>query len=577
MKPKPVTASPELAVSLLREAAALRAERSSIDALNQDIANYIMPRKNQIIQTTTQGTESPEEELYDMTAVRDSQILAAGQLDYLVSGRWFQYDPPAVLTAGAQPDDEAQQYCQRCTEIVLRELANSNFNTELHEMLLDRSAFTHSSLFVEELVDDPDGVVFNFRKDDVGTYSIAENNRGRVDKVIRDFELTARQAVQEFGAENCSKAIMVAYEDKGQCDVKKFPFIHACYPRRQDEQDPKKLDPKFYPIASVYVDVGDKRVVRESGYPEMPYIVSRFLKWGKSPYGYSPSIEALPAVRQVNLMTKHMAALGEIAAWPRILVPHGLTSRLDLSPGGETVVDPNIPADAWPREFGTGGRWDIGEQMIKQVQEQIHRAFFVDLFQMLANLDRGQMTAYEVSARLAEKVRTFSPTFERLSQEVFRPLLRRCFAIAFRRKMLPEAPRSMLVVQNGGEMAALALPQIILTGKMALAIKEVENTAFLRAMEVILPLAQQAPEVLHNIDYDEGARTILRNYGVPANVVRPVEKRDEMRQQMQAAQAQAAQLQQAAIAAKAVRDVGAAPEDMREDIGDAISSQAENL
>ena len=577
MRLKPVAAFPELASSLIREADALRAERSSIDALNQEIADYIMPRKNRINKTSTQGSESPEEELYDLTAVRDSQILAAGQLDYLVSGRWFQYDPPAVLSARGQPDDEAQQYCQRCTEIVLRELANSNFNSELHEMLLDRSAFTHASLFIEELPDDPEGVVFNFRKDDVGTYSIAENNRGRVDKVFRDFELTARQAVQEFGAENCSKAILATLDDKSQCDIKKFKFIHACYPRPLAEQNPKKLDPKFYPIASIYVDVGDKRVVRESGFPEMPYIATRFLKWGNSPYGYSPSIEALPAIRQVNLMVKHMAALGEIAAWPRILVPHGLTSRLDLSPGGETVVDPNVPADAWPREFGTGGRWDIGEQLIKQVQEQIHKAFFVDLFQMLANLDRGQMTATEVNARMAEKVRTFSPTFELLSKEVFRPLLSRCFSIAFRRKMLPDPPRSMMVIQNGSDMAALAMPQIILTGKMALRIKEFENTAFLQAMEIIAPMAQYAPEVLHNIDYDEGARAILRNYGVAANVVRSVEKRDEMREQMQAAQAQAAQIEQAATAARAVRDVGNTPEDVREEIGNTIGDQVDKL
>lgn len=551
----------------MREADALRNDRANIDALNQDIANYVMPRKNQITSTTTQGTNSPEEELFDLTAVRDAQILAAGQLDYLVSGRWFQYDPPAQLSEGGTPDDEAQAYCQRCTEIVMRELGNSNFNTELHEMLLDRSAFTHAALYVEELDDDPDGVVFNFRKDDVGTYSIAENNRGRVDKVFRDFEMTPRQAVQEFGLENVGKAVVVAYSDKTKCDVQKFKFIQAVYPRKADEVDPTKLDARFYPVASVYLSCADKIVCRESGYPEMPYIVTRFLKWGKSPYGYSPSIEALPSVRQVNLMVKHMAALGEIAAWPRILVPHGLTSRLDLSPGGETVVDPNVAADAWPREFATGGRWDIGEKLVQQVQEQIHRAFYVDLFQLLANLERGEMTAFEVSQRLAEKVRTFSPTFERLSQEVFRPLLRRCFAIAFRRKMLPESPQSMLVPSADGKMAALALPQIVLTGKMALAIKEVENNAFLRAMEVLLPLAERMPEVLQNIDTDEGARTILRNYGVPANIVRSVADRDEMREAMRAAQAQAAQAEQMAVAAKAAGDLGRAPEGLQKAVG----------
>lgn len=555
----------ELAQRLKRENDALKKERSDIDNLNQDIANYIHPRKNQITQTETKGASSPEETLYDTVAVRDAQILASGQMDYLVGGRWVELVPPSRLGSDAN-NDEARQWCGKCTEIMLAELDASNFYLELHEMLLDRSTFTHANMFCGyvETQDRRNGeAALYFRNDDVGTYSIAENKRGIVDKVFREYELTPRQAIQEFGEENVSEKVREMAKEPSKMDTEKTKYLHAIYPRRDSEMDSKKLDPKYYPIASCDVDLSACKIVRESGFPEMPYVVTRFLKWGSSPYGYTPSIEALPAVRQVNLMMKHMAALGEIQAWPRVLIPSGMVGQVNLSPGGQTIVDPNQPADAGPREWGTGGRWDIGKDMIEMIHKQIHDAYFVDMFQLLANLPNDRMTAFEVQARLAEKMRNFSPTFSRLLHEVFRPMLFRVFSVLFREGAFPQPPQSMMVISPDGKTASPVIPDINLMGKMALAVRDTENNAFLRITEMLSGPLQVVPGIADNFDMDEAVRNYARNTGLYSKALRPVEDRDEMR----AAAAQQAQQQQALMAAesatKSAKNLAGADEDVK--------------
>ena len=48
-----------------------------------------------------------------------------------------------------------------------------------------------------------------------------------------------------------------------------------------------------------------------------------------------------------------------------------------------TYFDPNNP-QATPKEWGTGGRYDIGVERAESKRKAINEAFHVDLFQMFA-------------------------------------------------------------------------------------------------------------------------------------------------------------------------------------------------
>lgn len=531
----------------------LKACRGTWDTLWQQIADYVQPRKSEINTKKTPDITGYTDRLYNLTAVRANQILASGQMDYLFAGRWFSYDPAPEVK-----DDDAQSWYQACTEITLRELARSNWNLECHEMLLDRGCFGTAAILAEEGVKK----LLNFVKFDVGTFVADEDHEGQVDTLMREFELTARQAKQKFGEDALGPIVTKACNDPKKCD-QKFKFIHSIHPREDGEYDPKKIDGPNKPIASCYVSVDDRCMVKEDGYFEQAHAVSRFLKWGSDVYGYSPSIEALPTVRQVNFIEQNMDALAEIKAFPRVLVPDGMEGDLDLRAGGATTFDPNRP-EAMPKEWGTTGEYNVGKERIEMKDKAIREAYHVDLFQMLQQIER-EMTAYEVQQRLAEKVTAFSPTFYRLQTEVTNPLLMRVFAILFRAGKFPPPPPSVMVDKGDG-VVALAIPEVTLTSKLAMAIKAAENQAFAQMVAILTPIAELAPNLLDNYDLDKVTRGVGRNLGVPTDWERSTEDVEAMRADRAKAAQEAQAVELAQGGAKAAKDLSQAAPEIRKQI-----------
>ena len=547
----------ELAEQLLARHNALKSDRGTWDVLWQQIADYVMPRKSQVTTKKTEGVDGFTDDIYDMTVIRANMTLAAGQLNYVTpaTDRWFAFECPEELKA--QGGDAAARWFQQCTEIAFRELARSNFYLEIHELFLDRGGFGTSIIFAEE----GKRTTLNFQNWEVGTYSVAEDSEGIVDTVFREFELTCRQAVQMFGIERVGESCQKCYEEKKPTSLdKKFTFVHAIFPRADDQRKPGKVDGPNKPIASVYINVTDKVCVRNGGYDEMPAAVSRFLKWGKSPYGYSPSIEALPTVRQVNFIEKQMDALAELAAFPRVLIPDGLEGDVDMRSGGVTVFDPNN-VNAVPKEWATQGRYDIGLQRVQSKQAQIEDAFHVTLFKMFSERANKQMTAREVIERVQEKLVQFSPTFARMTTELLNPLLERVFGILFRAGKFPEPPEEVFVVTPEG--VSLPLPQVNYTSKIALAIKALENQSFLQFVEIVAPLVQVDPSVMDAINSDKALKGLARNLSLPVDWMRTDEEIAAIRQQRAEAQQAQAAAEQAKLVAGAAKDASAADPAMK--------------
>jgi hypothetical protein len=201
----------------------------------------------------------------------------------------------------------------------------------------------------------------------------------------------------------------------------------------------------------------------------------------------------------------------------------------------------------------TQGRYAEGKDREQRKQQAIERAFHVDLFQMFAQLDK-QMTAREVAERSAEKLIQFTPSFARKTTELITPLLRRVFGILARAGKLPPPPQEAFIQTQGG--AVIPEPDISYNSRVALAIKAMQNTAFYRTMESLIPISQVQPDIFDNIDLDEGARMVARNDGLPTEILRSEEERDEIRKGRAQAQAEAAEQQQILAASQAAKNVG---------------------
>jgi len=539
----------ELAENLMARHEALKASRGPWDSFWQEIGEYVMPRKAQVTAKQSSPDASGAAQLFDGTAIQGNMVLANGQLSWMtpMESRWFSFDAPVAL----QGNDAAKQWFAACSEIASGYLARSRFYEQIHEHYLDRGGFGTAVLFCEEGKKTP----LNFQNFAVGSFAIAEDDEGNVDTLFREFRLTARQAAQKFGSENLSDRLQAELGDEKRKDTE-HEFLHCIYPREDIAEG--RGGGKNKPIASVYLEVSTKHVLRESGYDEQPFFASRYLKWGDAAYGWSPSWMALPESRQLNFLEKQMDALAEKAAFPPMLVPSTHEGEIDVRAAGVTYYDGTSPGGA-PREWMTAGRYDIGKDRADVKRKAIDRAFHVDLFQMFAQMEPRQMTAREVAERSSEKLIQFSPTFARMVTEIFNPLLHRVWALLARQGLFPAPPREVVVVDGSG--AYVAEPEITYSSRIALAIKELENNAFDRQLEVMMPLLQLQPDIADNYDFDVILRDRGRNSGLPARWMRDAEEVAKMRAGRAQAQAAAAQMQQTQTAADAMHKVGSIPKD----------------
>lgn len=553
-----------LAKKLEERYQALKGLRAPWETMWGEIAKFVMPRRVPGLNGTVQSPGTGNEALlFDGTAIQANQTLANGQLAWMspLESAWFAFEPRPE-----QPDSARQWLC-KATESAREELAVSNFYTAVHEFYLDRGAFGTACIYLES----GRRTMLNAQTWPVGTFVIDVDEGGNVDTVIREFKLTPRQAAQKFGEDKLSVKMRDALKDPKKA-LEKHAFLHAIYPREDADRDKAKLDGPNMPIASVYLESDGCHICSTGGYEEMPVMVSRYLEWGSgtgSLYGWSPAFAALPEARQANFLQKMMDALAEKMAFPPVLAPEEMEGDIDANAHGVTYFSKDLVAGSMPKEWMTGGKYDVGLQRVQERQRAINEAFHVPLFQMFAQIEK-QMTAREVAERSSEKLIQFSPTFSRLTSELFNPLLERVFGIGLRAGRFGQVPESIWKKINDSQ-AYVPQPRVQYSSRIALALRALPSIGYQRTLERLGTVAQIAPEVLDNFDFDKAERATSMSDGVPADFLRTQDAVQEIRKVRAAAAAAAQQKAEAMQAAEAAAKVGRIPADSP--VGKAIESQ----
>ena len=531
---------------------ALRRYRTPHEQLWDEVAELSMPRK---ISSGAQldGTLPPmidSSQLHDST-LRTASLMLANGFCSLVTPReevWHNMTPPKAL----RENDQVVKFYRECSEEITYRLEQSNFYTEIQETYLDRAAMGTGCDFSEW---DSENDELNFRHLPIGTYYIGQDHRGRCDSIVVEQAYTAEQAATEFGIENLPDKLQD--EAKNPQKNESHVFLVCVDKTKAWEESP-------FPYTMTCVHEDSKKVVHEQGYYEMPAHVTRYLKFGNSPYGFAPTWIALPEAHKLSFLQKQMDVLAEKAANPPILAPASLEGEIGVGALDITYVN-DLDPNRSPREWATSGRYDIGQDRIEQKKKAIMEIMHGDLFRLFAQIDR-QMTATEATLRQAEKVMQFSPTFSRLTSEYLDPKLRRIFAILWREGKMPDAPEDIQMV-NEDRSVVVPVPNIAYNNRISLAIKAQQNTAYSEFMAINQPAIEFDPSVLDNLDNDTHFRDSWRNAGLPEDALRSPDEVDETRQARAEAQAQQEQLAQAQQGASIAKDVSAAnggqlPEEM---------------
>jgi len=480
--------------------------RTNWDSHWKDVSDYVIPRKNDIYMSRTKG-EKKQGEVYDCTAVHANELLASALHGMLTN--------PAISWFGLSSGDpmvdskrEIRLFLQNAVHLMHQVLNDiSNFQTEVHESYLDLGSLGTAPLRMEER---NDAKLIHFSSRPVNEMYLAENHYGEIDTMFRLVKYSGKKMLDKFGKDAFTE------EDKSILEkdfYSEHDVLHIIKPRKEFDTD--KKGGKHKPFASYYIWQDKKKLLSESGFDEFPYAIPRWTKISGETYGRSPGMKALGDIKMINTMMKTTIRGAQKIVDPPLQVPDdGMVLPIRTVPGGTNYYRAGSKDRIEP--MMTGGRPDIGIQVMEDVRIRIRQAFFIDQLQLK---DGPQMTATEVMQRTEEQLRMLGPILGRLHHELLKPIIDRTFAIMLRRKEFGAIP---------GELQGRDL-SIKYSSMIARAQRSSEAENITRSLNVVMPLMQADPTILDNINGDAVLKHSANIFNVPEEIFRSDKEVKELR------------------------------------------------
>lgn len=474
--------------------------------------------------------------LIDSTLTDASRILASAIMGGMTPANslWFGID------VGQETEDE-RRFFDKASHFIWENIHASNFDAAAFEGLIDVVDAGWFALYIDS---DREKGGYTFDLWPISSvFCAASKAGGQIDIVYRNYKLTAEQALSEFG-EELSESTKKLAKDKPSELVE---FVHAIYPRETYLVGARMA--KNMPIASCQVEVGARKLVRESGYHEMPVVVPRWMLIPDSVYAVGPVMDALPDARTLNELCKMDLAAGDLAiAGMWIAEDDGVLNPRSVKVGPRKIIVANSVDSMKPLK--SGSNFQYAESKIARLQASIRKILMADQLQAQ---DGPAMTATEVHVRVALIRQLLGPVYGRLQAEYLQPLITRCFGIAYRAGVLGQAPESLV----GRNYSIRYISPLARSQKLE------EVTAIDQFVAGAAQAAAIDPAVMDNVDLDEAQRIRGEALGVPSSVIRSKAdvsaRRDKREQDLQAAQQQEQQaLMQQQVVDGAVKKASAA-------------------
>lgn len=487
--------------------------RANWDTHWQEVKEVVYPMSQDFLRTTAQGIKK-NDKIFDSTAATSLNRFAS-ILDSLLTPRNQTWHRVMSSIDELNKNREVRLYYEEVTRILFKYRYATAANFASQNMMYNKSlgAFGSSTMFIDRAVSEPG---LRYKTCHMGEIYFIENHQGLIDKVIRKFTMTARQAVQKW-KEKCPEKIRKAYEsNQGQ----EFEFIHYVGPR--DDINPYRLDYKGMPWESHYISILGKEYIEEGGYNTFPYASSRYEQAPNEVYGRSPAMEVLPAIKTLNEQKKTYLKQGHRAVDPIILVhDDGILDTLSMKPG--TATSGAVSKDGRPLVHTLPvGNIAAGKDMMDEERIVIKDNFLVSIFQIL--VDTPAMTATEVLERTREKGILLAPTIGRQQSERLGPQIERELDVLASQHLLPPMPE--ILKEAGAEF------KIEYDSPLSRAQRAEEASGLMRTVESLLNIVNvtQDPSPLDHFNMDVIAPELADINAVPVRWRNDLKKIEAIRQ-----------------------------------------------
>ena len=526
----------------------LASQRQNFDTLWQECTDFVLPFHATVNNRPISAGQRRGQERYDSTAADAAEKLATNLGTTLTnpSQRWFDL---VMEEEALNAEEDVGAWLEIVRDLLNTELSRSNFYTRIDEAWLSLVGYGTAAIFTDEK---REGIVFDGLRFDswpAREFVLIENNDGRVDGVLRKFQLTAEQARREFenrpGFRSLGQGVERALQTETRASTEKHSFIHVIRPR--SNRNPASLRGDEMPFESCYVAVQDVHVVREWGYQELPMAVGRWRKNADDRgYGRGPGMNAMPDIRSLNELRRlRLKAAGKDVDPPLLIEHKGIIGSVRTSPNGLTYA--RRGAQATP--LTSGARFEVSADERDELKRSVRAMFHADQIETLMGEPTPGMTAFEFSKRIGFMRQLLGSTFGRLQNEILDPCIIRAFGILERNRRFPPPPDVLL--DRGGAIS------IEYVGALARAQRFEEVEAIQSGVSFAAGLVQMTgdPGPMDVIDTNAAQRKVARLLGVPSDVLRDEDAVAELSEQRQMQQEMAGALQEV----QQVADIAATP------------------
>lgn len=515
--------------------------QSNIRNLWQDSSTYLYPYV-QITSKFESGTRRTRE-INDLTPLLDAEDMVANLKHILFpAGQVFfaiKVSPGAV---GNKIPDHIQRYISMLTEVAHEQIFNSNFITELDDVLRSLIIFGPASIFSEWTPK----IGLNYRNTVIGTYQLIENSKKLIDGIIITVQYTPQQAIDEFG-DKAGKDIIEASKETNKRNSK-FEFIYIIQPRKVVNPNISNRINTNMPWEETVVNVKEKLTVFEGGYREFPYHTARWKRPANEKDGRGIGTEMLPQIKVLQRMNRDFNEVGNKWANPARETLGSFEGKFRTFPGANNVVR-ELPSSR-AIDQGLNGNFNITEKSLDRQTGIIDRAFYKNAFNPIEDLTGDRRTTLEIRERIRGTWPKIGTPVSRIWYEQISPLVERSILLLIRNGAVEPLPAELENVKFGLDFV----------GPFALELRSQQSKAFQEWAFIVGELESVFPGATDNVDSDDAIMRLGRTLGVNSEDLASEEQRKEKRETRALEKQQQLELQTAQIAGQAYPGTTKAPE-----------------
>lgn len=427
-------------ISYNKRLEALRSERSTFLPLYRELSDYHLAHRGRFLTSDRNKGNKRNTKQINNTSRLSGRTLSSGMMSGITSPArpWFR-----LSTGDTELDDvkTVKMWLHQVQQIMYKVFAQSNFYNSLHQLYSELGVFGTGAMGIFQ---DFENVIW-CKPYTVGSYMIGLNSQNISDTFYREYEISVGQCIKQFGEENVSISVKQQWE-KGNSEAW-VKIVHAVEPN--DNRDNASPLANQKPWRSVYYEANKgkgsvaKNFLRESGFDEFPFVTPRWDVTAEDVYATDcPGITALGDTKAMQLAERRKYQAIDKLVNPPLQGPSALKNKVNGNTVGANDIVWHDQKNGGLSSIYGNYRPDINviKEEILNAENRIQRAFYEDLFLMLAQTDRRQITAREVAEKHEEKLLMLGPVLERLHTELLDPSIDRTFNILQQNGVLPLPP-----------------------------------------------------------------------------------------------------------------------------------------